>query len=172
MKSGQPLVRAMRAILSTTLPFLAALAFSAPASVSAQPTAPTPAQMFTQTKVALPTLVEQGLEYDAVIFAGKRCKLFTVAEQNYWNELWKLSAGTVLSQHDQRLFDEEQRSKQSVDKIEARVSHFRKAGCASPELVAKVRDMKKRMRLQGFALKQASEANGAAMMDLYKEPAE
>jgi hypothetical protein len=128
--------------------------------------------MFTQTKVALPTLVEQGLEYDAVMFAGKRCKLFTVAEQNYWNQLWKLSSDTVLSPHDQQLFDEEKRSKQSADKVEARVSYFRKAGCASPELVAKVRDMKKRMRLQGFALKQASEANDAAIMDLYKEPAE
>jgi hypothetical protein len=32
--------------------------------------------------------------------------------------------------------------------------------------------MKKRMRLQGFALKQATEANDAAVMDLYKEPAE
>jgi hypothetical protein len=162
----------MRAILTTTLPILASLAFSAATSASAQPAAPTPAEMFTQTRVALPTLVAQGLEYDSVIFAGKRCKLFTVAEQNYWNELWKLSSGTVLSQHDQQLFDEEQRSKQSVDKIEARVSHFRKAGCASPELIAKIRDMKKRMRLQGFALKQATEANGAAMMDLYKEPAE
>lgn len=162
----------MCGILTTTLPILAALALSAATSVSAQPTAPTPAEMFTQTKVALPTLVEQGLEYDAVMFAGKRCKLFTVAEQNYWNQLWKLSSDTVLSPHDQQLFDEESRSKQSVDKVEARVSYFRKAGCESPELVAKVRDMKKRMRLQGFALKQATEANGAAIMDLYKEPAE
>jgi len=78
----------------------------------------------------------------------------------------------VLSSHDRQLFDEEKGSKRSVDKVEARVSYFRKAGCASPELVAKVRDMKKRMRLQGFALKQVSEANGAAIMDLYKEPAE
>jgi hypothetical protein len=162
----------MRGILTTTLPVLAAVAVSATASVSAQSTAPTPAETFTQTKVALATLVEQGLEYDAVMFAGKRCKLFTVAEQNYWNQLWKLSSDTVLSAHDQQLFDEEQRSKRSVDKIEARVSYFRKAGCESPELVAKVRDMKKRMRLQGFALKQVIEANGVAMMDLYKEPAE
>jgi hypothetical protein len=161
----------MRAIL-TTLPGMAALAFSAVASVSAQPTAPTPAEMFTRTKVALPTLVEQGLEYDSVIFAGKRCKYFTVAEQNYWNQLWKLSSDTVFSPRDQQLFEEEKRSKQSADKIEARVSYFRKAGCASPELVAKIRDMKKRMRLQGFALKQVTAANDAAIMDLYKEPAE
>jgi hypothetical protein len=162
----------MRAILTTTLPVLAALALSAAASVSAQPAAPTPAERFTQTRVALPTLVEQGLEYDSVMFAGKRCKLFTVAEQNYWNQLWKLSSDTVFSPRDQQLFDEEKRSKRSADKVEARVSYFRKAGCASPELVAKVRDMKKRMRLQGFALKQATEANDAAIMDLYKEPAE
>jgi hypothetical protein len=95
-----------------------------------------------------------------------------VAEQNYWNQLSKLASDTVLSQRDQQLFEEEKRSKQSADKIEARVSYFRKAGCAGPELVAKVRDMKKRMRLQGFALKQAIEANDAATMDLYKEPAE
>jgi hypothetical protein len=162
----------MRGILTTKIPISAALALSAATFVSAQPTALTPAEMFTQTKVALPTLVEQGLEYDAVMFAGKRCKLFTVAEQNYWNQLWKISSDTVLSPHDQQLFDEEKRSKRSVDKVEARVSYFRKAGCASPELVAKVRDMKKRMRLQGFALKQATEANDAAIMDLYKEPAE
>jgi len=162
----------MRAILTTALPVLAALAFSAAASVSAQPPAPIPAEKFTQTKIALPTLVEQALEYDSVIFAGKRCKFFTVAEQNYWNQLWKLSSDTVLSPHDQQLFAEEKSSKQSADKIEARVSYFRKAGCESPELVAKIRDMKKRMRLQGFALKQVVEANGAAMTDLYKEPAE
>jgi hypothetical protein len=107
----------MRGILPTTLPILAALALSAATSVSAQPTTPTPAEMFTQTKVALPTLVEQGLEYDAVMFAGKRCKFFTVAEQNYWNQLWKLSSDTVLSPHDQQLFDEKKRSKQSVDKV-------------------------------------------------------
>ena len=155
---------------STTL--LAALALSAATSVSAQPAAPTAADMFTQTRVALSTLVEQGLEYDSVIFAGKRCKLFTVAEQNYWKQLWKLSSDTVLSPHDQQLFAEEKSSKQSADKVEARVSYFRKAGCESPELVAKVRDMKKRMRLQGFALEQAIDANGAAIIDLYKEPAE
>ncbi len=95
-----------------------------------------------------------------------------MAEQNYWNQLWKLASDTVLSPHDQQLFAEEKSSKQSADQVEARVSYFRKAGCDSPELVAKIRDMKKRMRLQGFALKQASEANAAAMMDLYKEPAE
>jgi hypothetical protein len=162
----------MRGILTKTLPVLAALTLSAAASVSAQPTAPTPAEKFTQTRVALPTLVEQGLEYDSVIFAGKRCKLFTVAEQNYWNQLWKLSSDTVLSPHDQQLFAEEKSSKQSADKVEARVSYFRKAGCESPELVAKIRDMKKRMRLQGFALKQVIEANGAAITDLYNEPAE
>ena len=139
------------------------------ASVSAQPTA---AEKFTQTRVALPSLVEQGLEYDSVIFAGKRCKLFTVAEQNYWNQLWKLSSDTVLSPHDQQLFDDQKRSKESADKVEARVSYFRKAGCESPELLAKVRDMKKRMRLQGFALKQVIEANAAAVTDLYKEPAD
>jgi hypothetical protein len=49
----------MRGILPTTRPILAALALSAATSVSAQPTTPTPAEMFTQTKVALPTLVEQ-----------------------------------------------------------------------------------------------------------------
>ena len=162
----------MREFLTTTLPVLAALALSAAPSVSAQPAAPTPAEIFTQTKLALPALVEQGVEYDAVMFAGKTCRLFTVAEQNYWNQLWKLSSDTVFSSHDQTLFDAEKRSERSVDKIEARVSYFRKAGCKSPELVAKVRDMKKRMRLQGFALKQATEANGAAVMDLYKEPAE
>lgn len=156
----------------TALPVLTALAFSAAASVSAQPAPPTPAENFTQTKVALPTLVEQGLEYDSVIFAGKRCKLFTVAEQNYWNQLWKLSSDTVLSPRDQQLLEDQKRSKHSADKVEARVSYFRKAGCDSPELVAKVRDMKKRMRLQGFALKQVIEANGAAVTDLYKEPAE
>ena len=172
MKPGQSLESDMRAILPVTLPVLTALALSAATSVSAQRTAPAPMEIYTQTKVDLPTLVEQGLEYDAVMFAGKRCKFFTAAEQNYWNQLWKLSSDTVLSPPDQQLFDEEKGSKQSVDKVEARVSFFRKAGCASPELVAKVRDMKKRMRLQGFALKQATEANGAAVMDLYKEPAE
>lgn len=155
----------------TTLSIVAALALIAAAPVSAQPTASS-AEKFTQTRVALPTLVEQALEYDSVIFAGKRCKFFTVAEQNYWNQLWKLSSDTVLSPHDQQLFDDQRRSKESADKVEARVSYFRKAGCESPELVAKVRDMKKRMRLQGFALKQVLEASAAAVTDLYKEPAE
>lgn len=95
-----------------------------------------------------------------------------MAEQNYWNQLWKLASDTVLSPHDQQLLDEQKRSKESADKVEARVSYFRKTGCESPELVAKVRDMKKRMRLQGFALKQVLEANAAAVADLYKEPAE
>lgn len=58
--------------MGKTLPMLAALAICAAVSVSAQPATPTPAEKFTQTKVALPTLVEQGLEYDSVIFAGKR----------------------------------------------------------------------------------------------------
>jgi len=156
----------------TMLSMVAALASSAAESVSAQPTAPAPAEKFTQTKVALPILVEQALEYDTVILAGKRCKFFTVAEQNYWNQLWKLASDTVLSPRDQQLFADEKSSKQSADKVEARMSYFRKAGCDSPELVAKVRDMKKRMRLQGFALQQVIEASGAAVTDLYKEPVE
>lgn len=162
----------MRVVPTMTLPLVAALALSAAASVSAQSTRPTAEEIFTQTKIALPTLVEQGLEYDSVIFAGKRCKLFTVDEQNYWNQLWKLASDTVLSPYDQQLYEDQKRSKESADKVEARVSYFRKAGCASPELVAKIRDMKKRMRLQGFALKQVIEANASAVTDLYKEPAE
>jgi hypothetical protein len=57
-----------------------------------------------------------------------------------------------------------------MNKIEKKSQNFLKQGCGAPELTAKIRDMKKRMRLIGFALKQVTEANADALPDLSKEP--
>lgn len=149
-----------------------ALTLLTTAAVAAPEAAPTPSEVFTQTTIPAGAIVGQWVEYDAVMFAGKSCKLFTDAEQQYWTKLWYAALETMLSERDQKLFAKEKFLTRNSDKLEARVNYFLKTGCGSLELVAKVQDMKKRMRLLGFGLGTLKEANGKAIMDLSKEPAE
>ena len=156
--------------MKRTLAVIAFGTLSAPAVAADKP--PTAAEIFTQTTIPTAPLVQQWVEYDAVLFSGKSCKLVTDAEQRYWSRLWYAALETLLSERDQKLVAAERLSTRNSDKVDARVAYFLKTGCGSPELGAKIRDMKGRMRLSGYGLKQLEEANGQAVMDLSKEPAE
>lgn len=153
----------------TLLLLLASLFATAPAfSADEQPRKPE--EIFTKTLISIPSLVEQHIEYSAITYSGKACKLFTEKEVNYWVKLWALSVEVALSPRDSDEFSRKSMSSAALQKLEKRTNYFLGIGCGTPELISKVRDLKKRMRLSGLALKQLSEANGEALMDLHKEP--
>jgi hypothetical protein len=53
----------------------------------------------------------------------------------------------------------------NMDKLEKRADHYLTMRCGSPELLAKVGSMKRRLRLNGLALKQLQEVFDSAVAD-------
>jgi hypothetical protein len=87
----------MKKLLITTLIILVSLpVFAADILPS------TSEEIFTRSLVSIPMLVEQENEYNAVMYAGKTCKLFADTEVVYWNKLWPLSIEVLLSPRDQK----------------------------------------------------------------------
>jgi len=58
----------------------------------------------------------------------------------------------------------------SMGKLSERYDYYSKSGCENKEMRVKVLDMKRRIRIAGMSLKSMVEANGAAFLDLHKEP--
>ena len=59
---------------------------------TAQEAAPTAADTFAETSLPLASLVDQGVEYQAVAMAAKRCALFSDAEVSYWQKVLECRA--------------------------------------------------------------------------------
>jgi len=144
-----------------------ALALSA-TFATAQEAAPTAADTFTKTSLPLVGLVEQGVEYHAVALAGKQCGLLADAEVSYWYKYWDVALAVMLSERENAQAAKDAVSSRSLDKLENRTSYYLQNGCGSPELLGKVWSMKKRLRLNGLALKQLDEAYDKAQLDLFK----
>jgi hypothetical protein len=96
----------------------------------------------------------------------------TESSNLYWWRLWELAESVVLSESAQSSLADTKLAQRKLDQTQARYEYFLKAGCASPELTAKVRDMKKQMRLAGFSLKVLEDSNAAALSDLYRNGGE
>lgn len=144
-----------------------ALALSA-TFATAQEAAPTAADTFAKTSLPLASLVEQGVEYQAVAMAGKQCRLFSDAEVSYWHNYWNAALTVMLSEREDAQASKESVSSKNLDKLEKRTNYYLQTGCGSPELLAKVGNMKRRLRVNGLALKQLQECFDAAVVDLYK----
>lgn len=129
-------------------------------------------EIFTRPLISASALIDQRNEYFAVVQAGTACKLFSELEVNYWWRLWDLAEGVVLSESAQANFAKTKLGQRALDQAQVRYEYFLKAGCASPELTTKIRDMKKRMRLAGLSLKQLEDSNAAAPADLYRNGGE
>jgi len=138
------------------------------AFANAQETAPTAADTFTKTSLPLTVLVDQGVEYQAVAVAAKQCGLLSDAEVSYWYKYWNTALAVILSEREEAQASKESVSSRNLDKLEKRTTYYITTGCGSPELLAKVGSMKRRLRLNGLALKQLQEGFDAAVVDLYK----
>lgn len=144
-----------------------ALALSA-TFATAQEAAPTAADTFARTSLPLAGLVNQGVEYQAVAMAAKQCALFADAEVSYWYRYWNAALSVMLSEREDAQASKESVSSKNLDKLEKRTNYYLQTGCSSPELLAEVGSMKKRLRLNGLALKQLNEAYDKAQLDLFK----
>lgn len=70
----------------------------------------------------------------------------------------------MLSEREDAQASKESVSSKNLGKLEKRTNYYLQAGCGSPELLAKV-GMKRRLRLNGLALKQLQEGFDAAVVD-------
>jgi hypothetical protein len=108
------------------------------------------------------------MDYQLVSRAAKQCGLFSDAEVSYWYKSWNVAMAVMLSEREDAQASKELVSSRNLDKLEKRTSYYLQTGCDSPELLVKVGSMKRRLRLNGLALKQMLEGFDAAAVDLYK----
>jgi hypothetical protein len=87
---------------------------------------------------------------------------------SYWYKYWNAALSIALSEREAAQVSKESTSSRNMDKLEKRANYYLTTGCGSPELLAKVGSMKRRLRLNGLALKQLQEGFDAAVVDLYK----
>lgn len=108
------------------------------------------------------------MDYQSVSQATKQCGLFSNAEVSYWYKYWNVALAVMLSEQEDAQASKESVSSRNLDKLEKRMNYYLQAGCGNLELLAKLGSMKKRLRLNGLALKQLDKAYDKAQLDLFK----
>jgi hypothetical protein len=111
------------------------------------------------------------MDYQSVSREAKQCGLFSDAEVSYWYKSWNVAMAVMLSEREDAQESKELVSSRNLDKLEKRTSYYLQTGCDSPELLVKVGSMKRRLRLNGLALKQMLEGFDAAAVDLTRTTA-
>jgi hypothetical protein len=87
---------------------------------------------------------------------------------SYWSRYWGAALSVMLSEREAAQVSKESGNSRNMDKLEKRADYYLSTRCVSPELLAKVGSMKRRLRLNGLALKQLQEVFDSAVADLSK----
>jgi len=107
-------------------------------------------------------------EQEAVIHAGRTCKLVSDAEMSYWYKQTAFAISSLLTESDEAAFSKQRLSTRNIDLVEAQVAAHTKEGCASPSLLSKVSELKRSLRLNGLAIKKLDDTYAGALQDLHK----
>jgi len=124
-----------------------------------------------QQPVPASALLSLTNDQEAILHAGRTCKLVSEAEMNYWYKQTAFAISSLLTETDEAAFSKQRISTRNMDVVEAQVAAHTKEGCTSPILLSKVSAMKQALRLNGLAIKKLDDTYASALQDLHKNTA-